>query len=292
MRALLFAILFSFSASACGPNEPNPRDPIFPNAGSTDGTLSKPPLDPNSKETLPASTKPCVSDAARVCGPFTADLIALCLKHSTNDFAGKSACHSARWSKAFHDSLVQTLARNPRKESEDLAFKKVLPHILKWEGGCSDHPADKGGRTYKGITAATARANGWTGDVCTLPDSTITAIYRKDYWEKRAKNFLWPMNLAVMNTEVNSGGGRAQKVLDRMKAEGIGGGLVAQATWFIEQQTALYKHIVERDPSQKVFFEGWLNRSNDMQRVVAGKLETALSLVEVEGTFTAKAWFP
>jgi len=31
---------------------------------------------------------------------------------------------------------------------------KLIPHILKWEGGWSNDPADKGGPTMKGVTLA------------------------------------------------------------------------------------------------------------------------------------------
>ena len=35
--------------------------------------------------------------------------------------------------------------------------KKLIPFILKWEGGFANHPKDKGGATNKGITIATFR---------------------------------------------------------------------------------------------------------------------------------------
>ena len=34
-------------------------------------------------------------------------------------------------------------------------YKKILPFVLKWEGGVSSHEADTGGLTNKGITYAT-----------------------------------------------------------------------------------------------------------------------------------------
>lgn len=30
-----------------------------------------------------------------------------------------------------------------------------MPFILRWEGGFSDHPADRGGATNKGVTLST-----------------------------------------------------------------------------------------------------------------------------------------
>ena len=104
-----------------------------------------------------------------------------------------------------------------------------MKHILKWEGGCSDHPNDPSGRTFMGITTYRARVNGFYDDVCTMPKSMVLEIYKKDYWNNRAKDYPWPMNLAVMNTEVNSGGGRAQQFLDRMISQDITGTVVEKA---------------------------------------------------------------
>lgn len=168
-------------------------------------------------------------------------------------------------------------------------FARVMRHILVWEGGCSDHPNDPGGRTYKGITTRVARANGWQQDVCTMPDTLIYEIYRKDYWVNRAIRYLWPLNLAVMNTEVNSGGARAQEFLTRMAQQNIKGTLQFQASWYVDQQTAYYRLIASRNANLRVFLRGWLNRSAYMQDVIAGRRNLAS---ETATTFTATAINP
>lgn len=148
-------------------------------------------------------------------------------------------------------------------------FEKVMPHILRWEGGCSNHPNDPGGRTYMGITTERARLNGWYKDVCTMPKSMVMAIYKKDYWLTRPYKFPWPLNLAVMNTEVNSGGGRAQQFINRMFKQNVKGTPKQKAKWFVDQQTAFYRYLVNRNPDRfGVFLRGWLNRSNYMQKVI------------------------
>jgi hypothetical protein len=150
-------------------------------------------------------------------------------------------------------------------------FARTMKHILHYEGGCSDHPNDYGGRTFKGITEGRARMNGWTRDVCTMPDSLILEIYRKDYWNNRAQYYVWPLNLAIMNTEVNSGGGKARDFLDRMKAQNIQGTNVTKASWYVDQQSNFYRAIVANNSSQRVFLQGWLNRSAYMQDVIFGR---------------------
>ncbi|MCA2962098.1 MAG: hypothetical protein IOD12_17740 [Silvanigrellales bacterium] len=165
-------------------------------------------------------------------------------------------------------------------------FPRVMKHILLWEGGCSDHPNDPGGRTFKGITTERARLNGWTRDVCTMPETMVLDIYLTDYWNGRAVRYDWPLNLAIMNTEVNSGGGRAQIFLDRMNAQGVGGTLVNKASWYVDQQTAFYRSLSDTNASLRVFLTGWLNRSAYMQDVIFGR--RSLEGEAFEPAWTAK----
>ena len=52
------------------------------------------------------------------------------------------------------------------------------------EGGYVNDPHDPGGETNFGITVAVARANGYTGDMRTMPRSVAVTIYRKEYIDK------------------------------------------------------------------------------------------------------------
>jgi len=132
------------------------------------------------------------------------------------------------------------------------AFDKALDFILEVEGGCSDHPADWGGRTFKGITTERARENGYEGDVCDMSDEMIRDIYKKDYWDSLDLDNQPPaVAFAAMNTSVNSGPGKAEEFLGAMS--------IANA------QEQYYLDIIARDPSQEVFREGWLNRSNNLK---------------------------
>lgn len=64
------------------------------------------------------------------------------------------------------------------------AFEKAFNHTVGVEGGYSDHPSDRGGKTMYGITEEVARAYGYTGDMRKLPLSTAKDIYNKKYWNK------------------------------------------------------------------------------------------------------------
>jgi lysozyme family protein len=60
----------------------------------------------------------------------------------------------------------------------------LIDEVLRREGGFSDDPADRGGETRYGITAAVARAHGYAGPMRSLPIATARQIYRATYWER------------------------------------------------------------------------------------------------------------
>jgi lysozyme family protein len=60
-------------------------------------------------------------------------------------------------------------------------YSKFIDDILGVEGGYTNHPSDKGGPTNWGITEATARANGYTGDMKHMPREFAEQVYVKRY---------------------------------------------------------------------------------------------------------------
>lgn len=63
------------------------------------------------------------------------------------------------------------------------AFDQAFAHTVGLEGAYSDNPNDRGGPTMYGITMATARDNGYTGDMRALPLDIAKAIYRRRFWD-------------------------------------------------------------------------------------------------------------
>ena len=63
-----------------------------------------------------------------------------------------------------------------------MTIESLIDAVLDREGGYTNHPADRGGETNHGITAAVARANGYAGTMRDLPLDTALTIYRKLYW--------------------------------------------------------------------------------------------------------------
>lgn len=58
---------------------------------------------------------------------------------------------------------------------------KIIDDLIAREGGYSDNPADKGGKTMYGITEAVARASGYAGDMRNLPRDFAVAVYTRTY---------------------------------------------------------------------------------------------------------------
>jgi lysozyme family protein len=64
------------------------------------------------------------------------------------------------------------------------SFDQAFASICGIEGGYSNNPADTGGETMYGITERVARANGYDGDMKSLPLSTAKTIAKSEYWDK------------------------------------------------------------------------------------------------------------
>lgn len=160
-------------------------------------------------------------------------------------------------------------------------FLKALPFALRHEGGFSDHPADKGGRTNLGVTQATLdmfrrRDASLPLDVADLTQEQAAQIYRAGYWF-----FDGVANQAVatklLDMAVNLGPVRAVMLCQRA----LGGAVQMDGRWgpkteaavnacpdlldrlCLEQET-FYRRIVERDTSQAIFLKGWTRRAREV----------------------------
>ena len=66
----------------------------------------------------------------------------------------------------------------------------LSPFILSWEGGFTNHPADKGGATNKGVTIATWKAVGYDKDGDGDIDVEDLAYVHLCIWEESRMNWL------------------------------------------------------------------------------------------------------
>ena len=162
-------------------------------------------------------------------------------------------------------------------------FEKALEYTLKWEGGYSNHPSDRGGATKYGVTQATLAR--WRDkpvsveDVAALTLPEAAKIYRTSYWFFGA---IESQRLAtkIFDMGVNLGPPRAirllQSALNKMHAAGLRiDGLFGIRTleetnqakaeellaMLVAECVDYYSAIVAANPSQAVFFKGWTRRA-------------------------------
>jgi lysozyme family protein len=157
------------------------------------------------------------------------------------------------------------------------AFRDALALTLEHEGGFSDHPLDRGGRTYRGVTQKTydafRKTIGQDARPVELADEwEIERIYFDDYWAPCNCDAL-PVRLGqcVFDMAVNSGAWNAKLTLQealRVRADGVIGPLTIRAAHaspdaslrFLKKRGAFIQEIVSARPSQAAFLEGWINR--------------------------------
>lgn len=96
----------------------------------------------------------------------------------------------------------------------DACLRKLLIH----EGGYVNHPSDPGGMTNLGVTARVWEE--WVGhpvdekQMRALTPELVAPLYRKKYWDAcRANDLVSGLDYAVFDVAVNSGVGRAIKLL-------------------------------------------------------------------------------
>ena len=97
-------------------------------------------------------------------------------------------------------------------------FELCLKHLLMHEGGFVNHPSDPGGITNLGVTAAVWQE--WLGrpvsekEMRLLTPTMVRPLYKRKYWDAvRADDLVPGVDYAVFDCAVNSGVGRAIKLL-------------------------------------------------------------------------------
>jgi lysozyme family protein len=166
-------------------------------------------------------------------------------------------------------------------------FDECLKFVLRWEGGYTYHPYDRGGPTNKGIIQRVY--DEWQSShslplqsVKDITDSEVADIYRDRYWSTAGCDRVpSPVDLVLFDSSVNCGPRQAVKWLQRAaeaRADGVIGPktlaavsefspeLIAHAT--IDQREDFYHELVMKDPRQSVFLLGWLNRINSLRNEV------------------------
>ena len=165
---------------------------------------------------------------------------------------------------------------------------RLVPHILKWEGGFVNDPDDLGGATCKGVTYRTYKLYcnrnklpiPSVGDLKRLTDKTFEAILKDMYWDACLGDKIMSQGVAnaIVDWAWNSGTATAVKEIQKVlgvKADGIIGNISLSAInsqsplpLFGKIKTARVKYIekiCKSRPENQKFYRGWMNRINDLQ---------------------------
>ena len=143
-------------------------------------------------------------------------------------------------------------------------FQKALEFLFPSEGGYSNHKNDKGGATNMGITQNTYNAyrkskNLPIKDVKNITKNEAIKIYYENYWIPSGADKIndSSMSIALFDTAVLHGPGTARKYYNQSNGN---------IDKFLNIRKQSYNRIIEEDPSQKVFYEGWNNRVENLRK--------------------------
>ena len=177
-------------------------------------------------------------------------------------------------------------------------INQIIDDVIATEGGYVNDPADSGGETMYGITAAVARANGYNGPMSVMPRDMAVKIYTQRYVQVPGFDKVFGLDAdigaEIIDTGVNMGPTQAAMFLQRwlnglndtgsryqtLFVDGaIGAVSIAALSAYLKWrgnsgktvllrglnsgQAVRYLEICENKPTQKKFLFGWM-----LQRVV------------------------
>jgi lysozyme family protein len=183
-------------------------------------------------------------------------------------------------------------------------FAECIAVVLRHEGGFVNHPRDPGGATNRGITLRTLRE--WrqddsltAEDVRALSESDAREIYLARFWNPIRGDELPPgLDLALLDFAVNSGQGRAVRVLQEVLGVATDGAIgrrtldavrAADAADLVRDLCRRRLAFLQRLPTWDAFGRGWRRRVEEVEReALARAARPALTLGEARQTDTVQ----
>lgn len=182
--------------------------------------------------------------------------------------------------------LLAFIAASALAQPSREPFSQFLSFVLKWEGGFTDDPDDAGGATNLGIIQVEydrwRKAKGLSRQsVRHITQDEARAIYRANYWQPlRCDETEWALAGAMFDCGVNMGNPTCVRLLQRIVGV-IADGKLGPVTWrailkfgaaslvkrLCDAREALYRRYALKG-NQRKYLQGWLNRLNDLRRLV------------------------
>lgn len=165
-------------------------------------------------------------------------------------------------------------------------FNKYFPILLSKEGGYVNDPTDRGAETNKGLTIAVFKENAQkllgiaptSANLKALTDKQASILYKALYWDRINGDKINNQSIAnfIFDWAVNSGVGIASKKVQGLlgiPADGVIGDFTvskinsaSQEKLFNdlkESRRAFFKSIVQNNPSQIKYLNGWIKNRVD-----------------------------
>jgi lysozyme family protein len=185
-------------------------------------------------------------------------------------------------------------------------FAACLAETLRWEGGYSNDPHDKGGPTMRGVTQRVY--DGWRDGhgVPRRPVSEIElpeweAIYRRNYWDAaRAGDMPAGVDLCAWDMAVNAGPVQAIRSLQRVLGVTVDGHIGAATMGALQRRETvdlIRAYVEERRryhrslPTFWRFGKGWLRRCDGIE-AKAIEMSGPVSIEHVDTVIAAPAPLP
>jgi len=163
-------------------------------------------------------------------------------------------------------------------------FDRALEMVLEHEGLFSNHSADPGGATMRGVTKKTFED--WVGREVTIDEmkaltvDDVAPIYKVQYWDRiRADDIDGGLDVALFDWAVNSGTGRSAKAIQEIAgvtADGAIGPVSLKAIADLDTKEAieeLYKvreTFYRRLSAYETFGRGWSRRNLETAETAKG----------------------
>jgi len=173
-------------------------------------------------------------------------------------------------------------------------FDISVSTILKHEGGYVNNPHDKGGETNLGISKRTYPNE----DIKNMTVARAKQIYRTNYWNPINGDQIKDQNTAtaILDTSVLSGPVIAKRLADSA-AKKMGyksssevpaekGNLFNQ--FFGRERISFYKMLALKDPTQKIFLNGWIKRAQSFFSISKPKVGALAGIAAIGGLV---AWY-
>lgn len=167
-------------------------------------------------------------------------------------------------------------------------IETLWPFILSWEGGFCNVKGDRGGATKYGVTISTWKAQGYdkdgdgdidVDDLRLITEKDAMEICRKNFWNRWKADQIVDQSVANILVDWVWASGKngiviPQQVLG-VKADGIvgpktiaainkqDGKILFEKLWNRRKQ--YFEGICAKNPSQKKFLAGWLNRHSGIK---------------------------